>query len=131
MIRNLIILVFSADITTALAALQNEARDYWSQLKPILLDISAAFTAEGDTATGTAVLQRVNSIGNEQIISWSDLKPTLVLIKDALIVLGQTELGAAIDAQLQPIANDNNQVFADQVKPILANISEALANLGQ
>lgn len=127
----ILVVIPSEGITSELAALQNEARDYWSQLKQALRYVADGFTLLGDAATATAITDRVNSIGNEQIINWSDLKPTLVVIKDALDALGETALAAEIDALLQQIANDNNQVYADQVKPILANVSEALANLGQ
>lgn len=127
------IIIYSQAITTALALLQNEARDYWSQLKPILLDIAGGFTAlgGGSVATGTTITTLVNGVGNEMIINWSQLKPTLQTINARLIALGETTLGADIDAQLQAIPNQNNQVYADQVKPIIANIAEALANLGQ
>jgi hypothetical protein len=128
-----IILLFSTDITTALALLENQPRFYWSQVKPTLRYIADAFTAlgGGSTAVGTAVDAVVNGIGNEQIINWSDIKPILVTVNARLIVLGQTALGATIDAQLQQIPNENNQVYSSQIKPIFENISEALAALGQ
>ena len=131
--RTLMILLFSTDITTALALLENQPRYYWSQVKPVLAYVASAFAAlgGGSTAVGTAITDLINGVGNEDIINWSQLKPTLKTINDRLIALGETTLGATIDAQLQQIPNDNNQVYADQIKPILANISEALANLGQ
>ena len=131
--RPVVMFVYSADITTALALLQNQNRDYWRELKPVLLLIADAFTAlgGGSTATGTAIVAVVNGVGNEMIINWSQIKPILQTINARLIVLGEAVLGATIEAQLQEIPRDNNQVYADQIKPILANISEALSNLGQ
>ncbi len=126
-----IILVFSADITAALAGIQNEPLVYWSYLKTTLGYIASALTALGDTTNAGIVTAAINGVGNEQIINWSQIKPVLVAVNAGLIALGETVLGATIDAQLQQIPNDNDQVYADQIKPILANISEALANLGQ
>ena len=126
-------MAFSSDIITAISAMQNDPRTYWSTIKPSLRYVASAFAAlgGGSTAVGTAVSAVVNGVGNEQIVNWSDLKPILVTINDRLIALNETVLGAAIEARLQAIPNDNNQVFNDQIRNILADISEALGNLGQ
>lgn len=122
-------MAYSTDITTALAGLQNQNPDYFSQVKGILLNIGSALTALGQTSGATTVNSFANGNPIENILRWCDLKPVLVQVQVALAAEGATVTD--LNALLQPIPTGDGAVYSDQLKPVMTEIADLLAGLGQ
>tara|TARA_R110000868_G_scaffold409936_1_gene696623 strand:- start:1 stop:369 length:369 start_codon:yes stop_codon:yes gene_type:complete len=122
-------MAYSDNINTALAGLQNQNPDYFSQLKGMLLEIATALVVIDGGPSGPALKQFANGSSLENISMWVDLKPQLVAVQVILADAGATV--TTLDSLLQPIPTGDGKVYSDQLKPVMSEIASLLAFFGQ
>jgi len=104
-------------------------RDYQSGLKAIFVQGAAGLTGAG-SAYGATILAQSNALSNDEIAYQDQLKSIWFNFGTALNALGQTTPGATLITytQTNPISNE---VYFDQLKPLVLAIYNGLVALGQ